>query len=559
VENNQISAPTTTPASPTLATPAPEENDIVTATVVRLSTNAAVVAIAGGLEGSVAFSEFDEVDGKPAVKVGDQFEVLVESLEADPVRGVPLSKDKARRLRTWDAVMARCAAGGPVEGTIVARIPGGFTVDIGIPAFLPNSQSGTKRTDDPDGLVGQSFTFGISEFDAHRPKIVLTRRALAEQEHKARKQQVLSRIVEGAVLTGTVKTVADYGAFVDLGGIDGLVHVSQMRWTHIDHPREMVKVGDEVKVKVLKHDSATGKISLGMKQLQEDPWANVETRFPVGSTIEGKVTGFADFGAFVALAPGVEGLIHVSEMSWTRKIKNPADELEVEETVRAVVLQVDPEARRISLGLRQLQPNPWKVLAEKYPVGSKVHGKVRGITDFGLFVELEEGIEGLVHIGELTWTGKVSHPGDLYKIGDEVDAQVLKVDIEDHRLSLGIKQLQPSPWQALEKEHPVGSRFKGRVARIADFGAFVEVMPGIEGLVHVSELSEEHVDRVGDAVRIGQEIEVQVMEIDAAHRKVSLSVKALTQVSAEEYREHLKQPNVKTTLGDVFADKLKKK
>ena len=359
------------------------------------------------------------------------------------------------------------------------------------------------------------------------------------------------------VLTGVVKTVADYGAFVELGaGVDGLLHVSQMSWTHIGHPREVVRVGQELQVQVLKVEAESGKIGLGLRQLQKNPWSDVPTRFPRGAEVEGTVRGFAEFGAFITLAPGVEGLIHVSELSWTTKVKHPSDVLQVGEVVKAQVLHVDPEQHRLSLSLRALQQNPWTVLSEKYPEGKTVHGKIRRITEFGMFVQLEEGIDGLVHVSELSWTGKVNHPNELHKEGEEVDALVLKVDADDQRIALSIKQLQPSPWKTFAAEHPVGSKLKARVTRVVDFGAFLEAAPGIEGLIHISELSENHVEKVTDVARMGQELEVQVIELDLGRRKVGFSIKALTAVDPAEYREHLKQAEAKTTLGDVFKEKL---
>jgi len=335
--------------------------------------------------------------------------------------------------------------------------------------------------------------------------------------------------------------------------------VSQMSWSHINHPREVVRVGQELKVQVLKVDADANKIGLGLRQLQENPWSSVAQRFPAGTTVEGTVSGFAEFGAFLTLAPGVEGMVHVSEMSWTQKVKHPSDVLKEGEKVKAQVLHVDEEHHRLSLSMKALQQNPWSVLAEKYPENSTVHGTIRRITDFGMFVGLEEGIDGLVHVSELTWNGKVNHPSELYKEGQEIDALVVKVDTDDQRIALSIKQLQPSPWKTFAAEHPVGSKLKAKVARVVDFGAFLEAAPGVEGLIHVSELSEERVERVASVLRVGQELEVQVIELDVGRRKVGFSVKAMTAISPEEYRKHMQQADVKTTLGDVFREQLTKK
>jgi len=426
-------------------------------------------------------------------------------------------------------------------------------------AFLPSSQADTRRIGNPESLVGEKFIFTISEFDKRRGSIVVSRRALLEKEQKAKKSETLAKLVEGAVLPGVVKTLTEYGAFVDLGGIDGLVHVTEMSWGRVGHPRDVLKVGQEVKVKVLKYDAATGKIGLGLKQLQEDPWATVAQRYPVGKKVRARVSHFADFGAFVTLEPAIEGLIHVSQISW-KHVKHPSNELEVGEEVEAVVLDVDVTARRISMGLRQLQPNPWEKLHDTYPIGSTVRRKIRGLTDFGVFLGVEDGIDGLVHISELSWAGNVKHPSDLYKVGDEVEAKVLDIDGENQRLSLSIKALLPDPWQEMAGKHPVGSKFKGKVMRVADFGAFVQVEPGIEGLVHISELANERVESVASVVKPGDEIEVKVLDINMRDHKVSLSVRALTEVVEEEYREHLNQEGAgKTKLGEVFADKLKLK
>ncbi|MBS2028483.1 MAG: 30S ribosomal protein S1 [Deltaproteobacteria bacterium] len=545
--------PTTPTTSPTL------EGSIVPATVVRVDANAAVVSFGWKAEAGVPLDEFPKANGKPSVKVGDKFEVWVEWL-ADDAKDVILSKDKAQKLRRFEELVGICEQGGPVEGTVLSRDGKGYHVDIGLPAFLPSNQASARRLERPDSIVGQTFNFEITEFKPEKMRITLSRKALSKQEDEAKRAATLERVKEGAVLTGTVKSVADYGAFVDLGGgVDGLLHVSQMSWTHINHPREVVKVGQELQVQVLKVDADAGKIGLGLRQLQENPWAHVAERFPAGATVEGTVSGFAEFGAFVELAPGVQGMIHVSEMSWAQKVKHPSDVLKEGEKVKAQVLQVDQEHHRLSLSMKALQANPWTVLAEKYPEGSTVHGTIRRITEFGLFVGLEDGIDGLVHVSELTWNGKVNHPNELYKEGQEVDALVVKVDTEDQRIGLSIKQLQPSPWKTFAAEHPVGSKLKARVTRVVDFGAFLEAAPGIEGLIHVSELSEEHVDRVANVVRVGQELEVQVIELDVGRRKVGFSVKAMTAISPEEYRKHMQQNDVKTTLGDVFRDKLTKK
>ncbi|MGC4119882.1 MAG: 30S ribosomal protein S1 [Myxococcales bacterium] len=496
----------------------PAEYAIVPAKVVKVTDTAAVVSFGWKAEGNVPLTEFaKDDDGKFAVKVGDEFEVFIEIL-GETTAEITLSKEKAEKLRIWDRV-AKVGKGGQIEGTIVARIAGGYAVDLGMRAFLPHAQADARRVDDPESLIGQKLVFAVTEFDKRRGNIVVSRRSLVEKEQKAKKKETLAKLAEGAVLPGTVKTLTDYGAFIDLGGVDGLLHVSEMSWGRIGHPRDLLHLGQDVTVKVLKYDAATGKVGLGLKQLTDDPWMTAGKRYTVGSKVTGKVVGFAEFGAFVGLESGVEGLIHVSEMSWKR-VKHPSHELKLGQEVTAVVLDVDGKNRRIGLGLRQLMANPWETLHEKYPVGSTIKRKVRGITEFGVFLGVEEGIDGLVHISEMSWTGNIKHPGDVYKVGDEVEAKVLDIDVENERLALGIKQLLADPWSELAKEHPVGSKLKGKVSRIADFGAFVEVKPGIDGLVHISELSTERVESVASAVKVGQEIEVKVLDINQRDKKI---------------------------------------
>jgi small subunit ribosomal protein S1 len=528
----------------------PQENQIVPATVLRVTGLAAVVDFGWKSEGQVSITEFDKVDGVPAVKPGDKLEVLVESLPDDSGKLV-LSKEKAEKVRLWDSVVAKCAHGGPVQGLVVARVGGGYSVDIGVRAFLPSAQADLRRLGNPDSLVGAVLEFGVTQFDKRRGNIVLTRRALLEKELGQKKQETMTRLAEGAILPGVVKTLTDYGAFIDLGGIDGLLHVSELGWARVGHVREVLKVGQEVTVKVLKFDAATGKIGLSLKQLQDDPWQHAAEKYKPGTQVKGRVAGFADFGAFIALEPGIEGLVHISEMSWTRRVKHPSKELDLGAEVQALVLDVDAKARRLALGMRQLQANPWTVLEEQYPIGTVIKTTVRSVTDFGVFLEVLEGIDGLVHVSDLSWTQRVKHPSELFKKGDAVEAVVLNVDVENERFSLGIKQLRPDPWTELAQKHPIGSKLTGKVTRVADFGAFVEIEPGIEGLVHVSELREERVENPGDVVKSGESIEVQVLDIDAHERKVSLSVRALT-YQPDDYRKFMDQDAGKARLGDVF-------
>jgi small subunit ribosomal protein S1 len=534
-----------------------KENEIVRGTVVQLTKDYAVVDIGYKSEGQVPIQEFGLADGKPNVKVGDTVEVLLESRENDTGM-VVLSKEKADKMRIWDEISAACERDELVEGTIVGRVKGGLSVDIGVKAFLPGSQVDLRPIRNLDKLIGEKFKFKVIKFNKKRGNIVLSRRVLLEKERETLKKDTLMKLKEGAVLTGIVKNLTDYGAFIDLGGIDGLLHITDMSWGRVGHPSEMLNVGDELRVIVLKFDPATERVSLGLKQIQEDPWAHAAEKYPPGTRINGKVVSLTDYGAFIEMEPGVEGLVHISEMSWTKRVKHPSKVMAIGDQVSAVVLDVDAKAKRISLGMKQTEPNPWTLLEEQYPIGSVIRGQVRNVTDFGIFVGVQEGIDGLVHVSDISWTQRIKHPGDLYKKGDEVEAVVLNIDVENERFSLGIKQLHPDPWTELPTKYPIGSRVKGKVTKVADFGAFVEIEPGIEGLVHVSELRDERVENPRDVVKEGDELDVKVIDMDPHERKVALSVKAALH-EGEDYREYMrKQQGGRASFGDVFADKLGK-
>jgi len=534
-----------------------KENEIVRGTVVQLTKDYAVVDIGYKSEGQVPIQEFGLVEGKPNVKVGDAVEVLLESRENDTGM-VVLSKEKADKMRIWDEISAACERDELVEGTIVGRVKGGLSVDIGVKAFLPGSQVDLRPIRNLDKLIGEKFKFKVIKFNKKRGNIVLSRRVLLEKERETLKKDTLMKLKEGAVLTGIVKNLTDYGAFIDLGGIDGLLHITDMSWGRVGHPSEMLNVGDEMRVIVLKFDPATERVSLGLKQIQEDPWAHAAEKYPPGTKIGGKVVSLTDYGAFIEMEPGVEGLVHISEMSWTKRVKHPSKVMAIGDQVSAVVLDVDAKAKRISLGMKQTEPNPWTLLEEQYPIGSVIRGQVRNVTDFGIFVGVQEGIDGLVHVSDISWTQRIKHPGDLYKKGDEVEAVVLNIDVENERFSLGIKQLHPDPWTELPTKYPIGSRVKGKVTKVADFGAFVEIEPGIEGLVHVSELRDERVENPRDVVKEGDELDVKVIDMDPHERKVALSVKAALH-EGEDYREYMRNQQAgRASFGDVFADKLGK-
>jgi small subunit ribosomal protein S1 len=532
-----------------------KENEIVKGSVVQVTKDYAVVDIGYKSEGQVPIQEFGLVEGKPNVRVGDKVDVLLESRENDTGM-VVLSKEKADKMRIWDEISAACERDELVEGTIVGRVKGGLSVDIGVKAFLPGSQVDLRPIRNLDKLIGEKFKFKVIKFNKKRGNIVLSRRVLLEKEREELKKDTLQKLKEGAVLTGIVKNLTDYGAFIDLGGIDGLLHITDMSWGRVGHPSEMLNVGDEQRVTVLKFDPATERVSLGLKQIQEDPWAHAAEKFPPGTRVTGKVVSLTDYGAFIEMEPGVEGLVHISEMSWTKRVKHPSKVMAIGDQVAAVVLDVDGKAKRISLGMKQIEPNPWTLLEEQYPIGSVIRGQVRNVTDFGIFVGVQEGIDGLVHVSDISWTQRIKHPGDLFKKGDEVEAVVLNIDVENERFSLGIKQLHPDPWTELPNKYPIGSRVKGKVTKVADFGAFVEIEPGIEGLVHVSELRDERVENPRDVVKEGDELDVKVIDMDPHERKVALSVKAALH-EGDDYREYMRnQGTGRASLGEVFGEKL---
>ncbi|MFL5374620.1 MAG: 30S ribosomal protein S1 [Myxococcales bacterium] len=528
-----------------------KENEIVKGTVVQVTKDYAVVDIGYKSEGQVPIQEFGLLEGKPNVKAGDKVDVLLESRENDTGM-VVLSKEKADKMRIWDEISAACERDELVEGTIVGRVKGGLSVDIGVKAFLPGSQVDIRPVRNLDKLIGEKFKFKVIKFNKKRGNIVLSRRVLLEKQREEQKKETLKNLKEGAVMKGQVKNLTDYGAFIDLGGIDGLLHITDMSWGRVGHPSEMLNVGDELRVIVLKFDPATERVSLGLKQIQEDPWHRADEKYPIGSRVGGKVVSLTDYGAFIELEQGVEGLVHVSEMSWTKRVKHPSKLVNVGDKVEAVVLDIDPKAKRISLGMKQIEANPWTLLEDKYPIGSIIRGEIRNVTDFGVFVGVEEGIDGLVHVSDISWTERIKHPGEKFKKGDVVEAVVLNIDVENERFSLGIKQAQPDPWTTLAERHPVGAKVHGRVTKVTDFGAFVEIEPGIEGLVHVSEMRDERVENPRDVVKEGDEIDVKVIDMDQHERKVALSVKALNR-GDDDYHEYLrKQGDGRARLGDLM-------
>jgi small subunit ribosomal protein S1 len=542
------------------------EGEIVSALVLAVNKDFVVVDIAYKSEGLIPAQEFPFLNGQPQIKVGDRVDVMVESRE-DDLGHMILSKEKADRVKIWDDISQACERDEVVVGTVIGRVKGGLQVDIGVRAFLPGSQVDLRPIRNLEKLIGEKFEFKVIKFNKKRGNIVLSRRVLLEKDRQEKRGVTLQTLKEGAVLEGIVKNLTDYGAFIDLGGVDGLLHVTDMSWGRVQNPAEIFQVGSTVTVKVLKYDPENERVSLGMKQIQEDPWLKAQEDFPVGTRVKGKVVSLTDYGAFIELRPGVEGLIHVSEMSWTKRVKHPSKIVNIGDEIEAVVLDIDKENKRISLGMKQVEPNPWTLLEEKYPVGTVIRGQVRNITDFGIFLGIEEGIDGLVHISDLSWTHRVKHPSEMFQKGDEVEAVVLNIDVENERFSLGIKQLHEDPWGRIPHVYPRGARVKGIVTKVADFGAFIEIEPGVDGLCHVSEFSEEHVENPNEFVKTGDEVEVMIIDIDPEERKIGLSMKAVKKAEKGfDYRSYLAQQNAATaakagkggmgTLGDQFRDRL---
>src|SRR6184192_1853269 len=500
--------------------------EVVRGHVVQVTRDYVTVDIGYKSEGQIPIQEFLGRDGNVEVARGDEVDVYFDSSEGEN-GGIALSRSRAEQLKVWTDIERAFQASSTVEGTIVGKVKGGLKVDIGVSAFLPGSHADIRPTRNLDRYLGQRGRFAILKFNRSRGNVVVSRRAVLERERTALKSETLKVLEEGVILEGTVKNITDYGAFVDLGGIDGLLHVTDMSWGRVGHPSEVLNVGDRVKVVVLKYDPERERVSLGMKQILPDPWTTIAERLPINARIRGKVVSLTDYGAFVEIERGIEGLIHVSEMSWTKRVTHPSKVLEVGQEVEVQVLDIDPANRRVSLGLKQTEPNPWELVRLNHPVGSKIRGKIKSITDFGLFVEVEENIDGLVHVSDLHWTKKVKHPSELYHKGDDVEAVVLGIDVDNERISLGIKQLTEDPWAAIPRTYPPGTRVKGAVTSVTDFGVFVELEEGIEGLIHVSQLSAERVDKPSTLFKPGDAVEAEVTKVDPREKRIKLSIKAL--------------------------------
>ncbi len=510
---------------------------VVKGRVVGITQSHVVVDVGYKTEGQISVKEFMDRAGEIQVKVGDEVDVFFDTLEDEENGGIILSRERAQDIKIWENIEKAFNEGSAVEGTIVARVKGGFKVDVGVMGFLPGSHVDVRPNRSVDRFVGKKDHFHVLKYNRPRGNVVLSRKLMMEKEREVLKKDTLKILEEGVILEGTVKNITGYGAFVDVGGIDGILHITDMSWGRINHPSDLVTVGDSIKVVVLKFDPERERISLGMKQITPDPWKSIEEKFVVGARVQGKVVGLTDYGAFVELEKGIEGLIHISEMSWAKKVTHPMKVVQVGEVVETVILNVDPNRRRISLGLKQVMPNPWVLAKEKYPVGSIVKGPVRNITDFGLFIGVEEDIDGLVHISDLHWTKKVKHPSELYKKGDIVEAKVLEIDAENERFSLGIRQVTPDPWELAAQNHPVGSKIDGPITRVADFGVFVRIEEGVEGLIHVSQLSSERVEKPSSLFKAGDQVKAEVINVDPHERRIGLSIRALGQSEEREEME----------------------
>lgn len=502
-----------------------QEGSVVRGTVVGINDRGVLIDFGFKSEGLVDQQEFTE-NGELTVKRGDEVEVLIKSMESQEGQPI-LSRADAVRMRAWDELEKAHRDGTPIKGRIIERVKGGLRVDVdGVDAFLPGSQVDSRPVRNLESFRGQEIEAKVIKLNRKRSNVVLSRKAILDEQNEGRKGETLDNLEESIIVDGQIKNLTDYGAFVDLGGIDGLLHVTDMSWGRLQNPAELFKVGETVQVKVLKFDRERERVSLGYKQLQPDPWESVEERFVIGSKVQGKVASVTDYGAFVELEAGVEGLVHVSEMSWSKRMKHPSKLVNVGDTVEAEVLGVDPKARRISLGMKQMQANPWQTLRERYQIGARVSGRVRNLTDFGAFIEVEDGVDGLVHVSDISWNKRIKHPGEVLKKGQEIEAVITNIDTENRRLSLSIKDTEPSSWDRFVNEHKPGDIVRGRITRFANFGAFVELDEGLEGLCHISELSEERVDKPEDVAQVGQEMDFRVLRIENDNKKIGLSARA---------------------------------
>ena len=499
--------------------------DIARGKVVQIKDDRVMVDVGWKTEGYIPAGEIKDTRGNINISVGDEIDVFIDKRDSEGT--LVLSKDKASKFKIWDDIKNACDNNILIEGVVVEKVKGGLSVDIGIIAFLPGSQVDIRPIKDLDKFVGQTLDFNVLKYDRKRNNVVLSRRSIVSSEREAEKKDILKSIQEGNIIEGVIKNITDYGVFIDLGGIDGLLHVTDISWGRIAKPAENFRKGEKIKTKVLSFDSEKERVSLGLKQLMDNPWERIIEKYPVGSIVEGKVVNLTDYGVFVELEPGVEGLVHISEMYWTREIKHPSKVLNMDETIKVMVLEVNPETKRVSLSLKQTTANPWEKLKEKYPVGTVVKGVVRNITNFGVFVGIEEKIDGLIHVSDISWKHRVTHPSEYFKKGQEVEAVVLNVDVENENFSLGIKQIEKNPWDELSEKYVPGSVVTGKITNFTDFGIFMEIEEGIEGLVHISEISQKRVKTSSELYSMGDTVSAIVKSIDPKSKKIRLSIKEL--------------------------------
>ncbi|VFQ46137.1 30S ribosomal protein S1 [Desulfoluna butyratoxydans] len=533
------------------------EGELAIGKIIAVDKDYVLVDVGYKSEGLISIHEFKNENGEVNVAIGDEVEVMVELWDEEEER-VVLSKDKAAKIKVWEKIKEIYDAEGTVEGVIASRVKGGFSVDVGLQAFLPGSQADLRPIRNLDEMVGKTYTFKVLKYNRKRSNIVLSRRVILEEEREKTRSKTLETIEEGKVMDGVVKNITEYGVFVDLGGVDGLLHITDISWGRVKHPSELFSVGDNITVKILSFDLEKERVSLGMKQLSEDPWASAAEKYPVGSKVGGRVVSLTDYGVFVELEEGIEGLVHVSEMSWTRKIRHPSKIISVGEEIEAIVLDIKPDNRRISLGMKQVAENPWEVISDKYPVGTIIEGKIKNITDFGLFIGIDDEIDGLVHISDISWTKRIKHPSEVYKKGDVVQAVVLDIDKQSERFSLGIKQIQEDPWKSVGERYAVGTEINGTVTNVTDFGVFVELEEGIEGLVHVSEISKEKIKTPVGTYNVGDSLVAKVMNINSDERRIGLSIKRLEmeddKAILSEYISNSKKPT--SDFGEILRENL---
>jgi len=535
-----------------------QEGSIIKGTIIEIRPAEVVVDIGGKSEGIVHASEFVDMG---ELEVGAELEVFLEKLE-DKEGNPVISYDKAEQKKNWEKIVENCEEGSIIQGRVRSKVKGGLIVSIGVDSFMPASQIDVQPPKNLDQYVGQTYDFKVIKINLDRKNIVVSRRELIEEQRMEKRRELLEDIKPGDTRRGQVKNITDYGAFVDLDGLDGLLHITDMSWGRIQHPSEMLKQGEEVEVMIIEIDRERERVSLGMKQLQDNPWDKIEERFPVGSTVKGKVVNLVPYGAFVEIQEGVEGLVHVTELSWTKRISKPSEVLRIGQEVEAVILGIQKEEQKISLGTRQLDENPWEMARHNYPAGARVRGKVRNLTTYGAFVELEEGIDGMVHVSDMSWTRKVNHPSEVVKKGDEVDAIVIDVDADSQRISLGMKQLSNDPWEEIETHFKIGDMVQGKISKITSYGAFIELDNDIDGLVHISQISEERVEKIKDVINEGDEVNARVIKIDKDERRIGLSIKAANYSDEDLAKERQAFENVTagedlTSLGDLLDEATK--